>query len=60
MAIPSNSNPFYHYIGMALLVIFLGTITSINASNEPDMTYVGLPEDIPSPGGYCMDGSMAG
>jgi len=60
MAIPSNSNPFYHYMGMALLVIFLGTITSINASNEPDMTYVGLPEDIPSPGGYCMDGSMAG
>lgn len=46
--------PLYHLIS-TLLLTYLGT--SIEAG---DMTYVGLPDDLDSPGGFCMDGSMAG
>lgn len=45
--------PLYH-LGVTVLLGFLGT--SVKAG---DMTYVGLPETT-SPGGFCMDGSMAG
>jgi len=44
--------PLYHWV-VTLLFAFLGT------SKANDMTYVSLPTDT-SPGGLCMDGSMAG
>jgi len=50
--------PLYHLV-VTLLLAFLGTSIEAN-DDDHDMTYVGLPEDISSPGGFCMDGSMAG
>lgn len=46
--------PLYQVV--SLLLVFYG-ITGIEAN---DMNYVSLPENINSPGGFCMDGSMAG
>jgi hypothetical protein len=43
---------------VTLLLVFLGSIKAND--NDHDMTYVGLAESITSPGGFCLDGSMAG
>jgi len=49
----------FHLMVVTLLLTFCGT--NIEAKDDDnDMTYIGLPEDITSPGGFCMDGSMAG
>jgi len=50
--------PLYNLF-VVVLFAFLGTSIEAN-DDDRDMMYVGLPNDITAPGGFCMDGSMAG
>lgn len=54
----SHTIPFYHHLFVALLLAFFSPTSEAN--DDHDMTYVGLAENMASPGGRCMDGSMAG